>query len=64
MGESNNPNADGDFTNYLYFNFNDGQLKFNYNWVNNVNKQWGAGSGFLPEFLEGSSSKIGLFFFP
>jgi hypothetical protein len=39
------PNADGWFTNSLYFNFWDDKLKFDNNWTNNVNDNFGSASG-------------------
>ena len=43
------PAADGDFFACLNFNWNNNykQLELNYNRTDNVNKQWGAASGFL-----------------
>ncbi|OHA08288.1 MAG: hypothetical protein A3A44_02380 [Candidatus Sungbacteria bacterium RIFCSPLOWO2_01_FULL_60_25] len=49
MGKGNYPDADGDFSNAPYFNFNDGQLKFNTNWVDNPNENYGSASAFLPK---------------
>ena len=47
MSAGNFPDADGDFDNALLFNFNDGQLKFDNNWVKNVNENYGSTSAFL-----------------
>ena len=46
-----NPDADGQFDNAPIFNFNDGQLKFNTNWVSNANDHYGSASGFIPKPL-------------
>jgi len=64
MDEGNNPDADDDFYNAPYFNFNDDKVKFDTNRIDNTNDNYGSVSAFLPEFLEGSSSKDELFFFP
>ena len=45
----NIPDADGQFDKAPNFNWNDGKLHFNNNWVNNTNKQFGSASGFLPK---------------
>ena len=38
------PDADGQFDNCVNWNFNDGKLKFNNNWTDNANQNWGAAS--------------------
>jgi len=43
--------ADGDFSNAPIFNFNDNEVKFNANWFNNANENYGSVSGFLPKLL-------------
>lgn len=43
---NNYPDADGDFSNAPIFNFNDGKVKFNTNWTNNANENYGSASGF------------------
>ena len=43
------PKADGAFSNSPYWNFNDGELRFNYNTVDNPNPNFGAASALLPE---------------
>lgn len=48
---NNYPEADGDFSNAPYFNFNDGKLKFNTNFVDNPNENYGSASGFLSKSL-------------
>jgi len=47
----NYPDADGDFSNAPYFNFNDGKVKFGTNWFDNANSNYGSASGFLPKSL-------------
>lgn len=51
MGEGKIPDADGQFENAPYFDFNDGQLKFDTNWVSNANDNYGSASGFSPKSL-------------
>ena len=55
--------ADGDFSNAPNFKFNDDKVKFDTNRIDNYNDNYGSASGFLPEFLEGSSSVMELFSF-
>ena len=45
------PEADGDFSKAPNFNFNDGKVKFNTNWVSNANDNYGSASGFVPKSL-------------
>ena len=45
------PDADGQFENAPYFNFNDGKVKFDTNWFDNANDNYGSASGFLPKSL-------------
>jgi hypothetical protein len=45
------PDADGRFDNAPIFNFNDGKVKFNANWVNNANENYGSASGFVSKSL-------------
>ncbi len=47
----NYPDADGDFSNAPYFNFNDDKVKFDTNWFDNANSNYGSASGFLPKSL-------------
>lgn len=49
MGEGNILDADGQFENCPYVNFNDGQLKFDTNWFDNANDNYGSASGFFPK---------------
>ncbi len=58
MDKNNNPDADGDFNNAPYFNFNDDQVKFNTNLVSNANANYGSASGFLQKFLRAKKSII------
>lgn len=51
MDEGNTPDADGQFENCPYANFNDGQVKFDTNWVNNANDNYGSVSGVSPKSL-------------
>ena len=52
MSGGNYSDADGDFSNASYFNFNDGKVKFDTNWVDNANDNYGSASGFLPKSLQ------------
>ena len=45
------PEADGDFSKAPNFKFNDGKVKFDTNWVNNANDNYGSASGFVPKSL-------------
>jgi len=49
--ENNIPDADGDFSNAPYFNFNDGKVKFDTNYDDNANENYGSASAFLPKSL-------------
>ncbi len=51
MDESKIPGADGKFSVAPIFNFNDGKVKFDTNWVDNPNANYGSASGFLPKSL-------------
>ena len=51
IDRGDNPDADGQFDNAPYFNFNDGKVKFNTNWVDNANDNYGSASAFLPKSL-------------
>ena len=50
-GQRQNPDADGSFDNAPIFNFNDGKVKFDNNYVDNANENYGAASGFVPKSL-------------
>jgi hypothetical protein len=45
------PDADGQFENAPYFNFNDGKVKFDTNWFDNANENYGSASGFVSKSL-------------
>ena len=47
----NYPNADSQLDNAPYFNFNDGKVKFDTNWSDNANDNYGSVSAFLPKSL-------------
>ncbi len=51
MDGNNDSDADGDFSKSPYFNFNDGKVKFDTNWVSNPNENYGSASGFVPKLL-------------
>lgn len=51
MGKGNYPDADGQFDNAPNFNFNDGKVKFDTNWVDNANDNYGSVSGWSPKSL-------------
>ena len=51
MDEGNISDADGDFSNTPIFNFNDDQLNFDTNRVDNANDNYGSVSAFLPKSL-------------
>jgi len=51
MDKSKYSDADGDFSNAPYFNFNDDKLKFNTNSVDNPNENYGSASAFAPKSL-------------
>ena len=51
MYGDNYPEADGDFSKSPYFNFNDGKVKFDTNFVDNPNDNFGSVSGFLSKSL-------------
>jgi hypothetical protein len=47
MKQGNHPDADGQFSNSLYWYWNDGKLHFDNNWANNANQNFGSASGRL-----------------
>ena len=51
IDKGNNPDADGQFNKAPYFNFNDDKVKFNTNWFDNANDNYGSVSAFLPKSL-------------
>lgn len=46
MDKNNNSEADGNFDNAPDFNFNDGKVKFDTNWSDNANANYGSASAF------------------
>ena len=50
-GNEYSPVAGGHFDNAPYFSFNDGKVKFNVNWTDNANTNYGSASAFLPKCL-------------
>ena len=51
MDKGKNPDSDVRFDNAPYFNFNDGKVKFDTNWFDNANDNYGSASGFVPKSL-------------
>lgn len=51
MGKSNDPKADGQFSNAPYFNFNNDKLNFDTNDVSNPNEHYGSASALFPKSL-------------
>ncbi len=51
MDEGNTPDADGQFENVPYLNFNDGKFQLDNNWFDNANDNYGSASGFSPKSL-------------
>ena len=51
MDEDNYPDADDRFDHAPIFNFNDGKVKFDTNWYDNANDNYGSVSVFVPKFL-------------
>lgn len=49
--QKQNPDADGVFSKSLNFKFNDDKVKFDANYVDNVNDNYGSASGFAPKSL-------------
>jgi len=47
-GQSKLSEADGQADKAPYLNFNDGKVKFNTNWTDNANENYGAVSCWLP----------------
>jgi hypothetical protein len=45
------PDADVRFDHAPYFNFNDGKVKFDTNWFDNANANYGTASAFVPKSL-------------
>ncbi len=51
MDAGNTPDADGQFDNVLSFYVFEGALKFDNNWADNPNENYGSAFVVLPEFL-------------
>ena len=51
MDENNYSDSDVRFDNAPYFKFNDGKVKFDTNYVDNANDNYGSASGFDPKPL-------------
>ncbi len=51
MGKDKYPDADDRFDHAPYFNFNDGKVKFDTNWFDNANDNYGSASAFVPKSL-------------
>lgn len=45
------PDSDVRFDNCPYFNFNDGKVKFDTNWFDNANENYGSASAVVPKSL-------------
>lgn len=50
MDQGNSSDADGDFSHAPYLNYND-KLKFDTNWIDNANDNYGSASAFSPKSL-------------
>jgi len=48
-GKDKYPDSDDRFDNAPYFNFDDDRVKFDTNWFNNANDNYGSASGFVPK---------------
>lgn len=51
MDRGKHPDSDVRFDNAPYFNFNDDKVKFDANWFDNANDNYGSASGFVPKSL-------------
>ena len=51
MGKDKYPNSDVRFDHAPYFNFNDGKVKFDTNYVDNANDNYGSASCLVPKSL-------------
>lgn len=56
MGKDKYPDADVRFDRAPYFNFNDGKVKFDTNWFDNANDNYGSASAFVPKSLHFTKS--------
>jgi len=52
MDKDKYPDADVRFDHAPYFNFNDGKVKFDTNWFDNANDNYGSASAFVPKSLQ------------
>ena len=50
-GQRQYPDSDVRFDHAPYFNFNDGKVKFDTNWFDNANENYGSASGSSPKLL-------------
>lgn len=50
-GKGKYPDSDVRFDHAPYFNFNDGKVKFDTNWFDNANDNYGSASGLIPKSL-------------
>ena len=50
-GQRQYPDSDVRFDHAPYFNFNDGKVKFDTNWFDNANENYGSASGVVPKSL-------------
>ena len=48
-GKGKYPDSDVRFDHAPYFNFNDGKVKFDTNYVDNANSNYGSASGLVPQ---------------
>ena len=51
MDKDNYSDSDVRFDHAPYFNFNDGKVKFDTNYVDNANDNYGSASGLVPKSL-------------
>lgn len=58
MDKDNSPDADVRFDHAPIFNFNDGKVKFDTNWFDNANGNYGSASAFVPKSLQYSAKGI------
>jgi len=56
MDKDKYPDADVRFDHAPYFNFNDGKVKFDTNWFDNANENYGSASAFVPKSLHFTKS--------
>ena len=51
MDRGKYPDSDVRFDHAPYFNWNDGKVKFDTNWYDNANDNYGSASGLVPKSL-------------